>query len=332
MSKVSTVRPESSASSRFEASVKLSVIVCTYNRCENLPACFAALEAQRGTHGVPWEVVVVDNNSTDETRESVERAAQASTLDIRYVFEPEQGLSAARNAGIGHARGDYLTFIDDDIRVERDWLAAIADTFRRYHCDVVGGRIHVEAAQPLPVWITPEMYGFLGHRDFGEEPDTMDGVSRFPFGGNMAIRREIFEQVGLFDTELGRKGEGRVRAELLKGEETEFFRRVAGHGGTFRYEPAALVKHHILPHQLRKRFFRTLQFNAGVQKAGSDPSTYRRCVFGIPLFLFRQASVAAGRYVGQVLTAGTNKAFRQQSILAYFLGLVVGYWNRSRSG
>ncbi len=310
--------------------MELSVILCTYNRCHNLKPCLAALARQEGVDGVAWEVVVVDNNSTDATRATVESIAAEGPIRIRYTFEGEQGLSAARNRGIQEAAGRYLCFIDDDIEVTPGWLAALYHCFQDFRCDAVGGPIHLHPPRPLPTWIRPDMQGFLGFRDLGAEQRRLDGRHEFPFGGNMAFDRRVVERIGLFDTELGRKGEGRCREELFKGEETDYFLRLAAAGGTIYYAPGALVFHQVLEHQLHKRFFRALHYNAGILSARRDPERYPRTVAGVPLFLLRQLLRAALRYGWLVARHGPSHAFRQQMNVGYFVGRVVGYARQQR--
>lgn len=307
----------------------ISVIVCTYNRAHNIAECVAHLDRQRDLTGIQWEVLIVDNNSTDDTADVVRELQNRSTATIRYVFEPEQGLSAARNRGIADTDSPFLCFIDDDIRAEPQWLRAIFDGFRDRDADAVGGRILVQSSSPLPDWINDDMRGFLGHRDFGAEPHDMDGINEFPFGGNMALSRRIIERVGGFDTRMGRKGEGTRREELFKGEETDYFRRVAAAGGKLVYAPQATVHHKILPHQLKKKFFRTIHFNAGYQHAQLDDKAYRRTFRRVPVFLFRQTANAGWRYLCELVRSGPSAAFRQQMNVGYFCGMIVGYARRS---
>lgn len=309
-----------------------SVIICTYNRCHNLPECLAALERQEGVADLSWEVVLVDNNSTDGTHAWVSQYAEGTPLTLRYTFCPEQGLSCARNHGIHTAQGHYLLFIDDDIRVSPRWLAAIIETFKTHGCDAVGGRIHLSIPLgKLPRWINPEMYGFLGFRDFGEQPYQLDGFREFPFGGNMAIHRRVFARIGEFDPRLGRKGEGKRPQELFKGEETEFFHRLAHTGGVIWYQPNALVYHLVLPHQLTRRYFLTLHYNAGLQKARYDAQDYPKKILGVPRFLYFQWLRAILRYLGQTATRGSNFSFRQLMNVAYFTGMIYGYYCRAKA-
>ncbi|MEZ0123235.1 MAG: glycosyltransferase [Candidatus Reddybacter sp.] len=308
----------------------ISLIICSYNRAHNLDDCFKHLLAQKNSTDINWELILVDNNSTDNTRTVVERYANESALNIRYSFEAQQGLSFARNHGIALADGTWVAFIDDDIRVSEVWLKTLHDTFRQYDCDAVGGRIHIESPQSLPQWISPDMYGFLGHQDFGTQAHPMDGYNEFPFGGNMAVHRRVFDKIGVFDTKLGRRGEGSKSDELFKGEETDFFQRLADIEGNFRYHPDLLVLHKILPYQLEKKFFLTLHKNAGILKAQQDIRPHQRSVMGIPLFVYPQLLRSIGHYARQVFSDGKNSAFRKRMNIAYFTGMMQAY--RSASG
>ena len=307
----------------------ISIIVSTYNRSENLPSCIAALARQECGDQFRWEVIVVDNTSTDGTRGVVEALQRESEIFIRYSFEPQQGLSHARNRGIVDSDSRFCVFIDDDIEAEPQWLAAIFAAFTAQGCDAVGGRILLKTGRDIPAWIRPEMRGFLGQRDFGDAGFMMDGLKQFPFGGNMALSRDLIAKVGLFDTRMGRKGSGRKREELFKGEETDYFQRVAKAHGKIYYEPRATVRHKILPHQLKKDFFRAVHYNAGYQRALLDERSYGKTVSGVPLFLFRQTAKAGFRYLGQVLRRGPVFAFRQQMNIGYFLGMIQGYRKRN---
>lgn len=307
-----------------------TVIICTYNRANNLPICLGELSRQQGVGDMKWEVLVVDNNSTDKTRETVARLAEELPITVRYTFESQQGLNYARNRGAQESRGDFFCYVDDDIRVAPQWLAALFQTLKSNDADAAGGRIHLDDSIILPRWIKPEMYGFLGYQDFGESPFQMDGISKYPFGGNMAFHRRVIDKIGLFNPLLGRKGSGLKRAELFKGAETDYFHRLAAVGSRIFYAPAAIVFHQIMPFQLCKRYFRTIHYNAGMQKAYHDQQTYRRRLFGIPLFLFAQTVRNIIRYIGQLFMRGPDWSFRQQMTVGYFLGMMQGYMKRAR--
>jgi len=272
--------------------VDLSVIICTYNGANNIRECIAHLLAQEGVDGLRWEIVVVDNNSTDATADVVHGLMRDASIPIRYVFEPRQGTTYARNKGITETNGPCLAFIDDDILVSEQWLAAIEVGMMEQDRDVVAGRIHLHTPSPLPAWIQPDMYGFLGYRDFGDAPRELNGSSEFPFAGNMSFQRRVVDRVGMFDTNLGKRGKGENREAFFKGGETDFFQRLARAGATFCYRPDAIGYHKVLPFQINKKYFRktnvfwrpVVYYSAPISKFGEifskAYSTWTRC--GIP--------------------------------------------------
>jgi glycosyltransferase involved in cell wall biosynthesis len=148
----------------------VSVIVCTYNRARNLHGCLERLARQQGVEDVQWEVVVVDNNSTDNTRDEVDQLARELPITIRYAFEEKQGLNHARNRGALESRGRYFCYIDDDILVSDGWLASLREALEKSDADAVGGRIHLDNSIALPAWIRPEMYGVPVRRQHGFQP------------------------------------------------------------------------------------------------------------------------------------------------------------------
>lgn len=313
--------------------MEFTVIVCTYRRSANLPICLGHLAGQKGVEGREWEVLVVDNNSPDDTRQVVERLAAELPIRVRYAFEPEQGLNYARNHGVRASQSTWFCFVDDDILVSEGWLAALFRALETNDADAVGGRIHLDPSVKLPKWIRPDadMLGFLGHQDFGDRPFEMDGHTRYPFGGNMAFHRRVVKRIGYFNPRLGRKGEGRKRSELFKGAETDYFHRLAAAGGAkIVYEPDAIVYHRVMPFQIRKEYFRTIHFNAGYQRALHDDTAFGRTLFGVPRFYYAQLARGIGKYLAQVLSSGPDYAFRQQMNLGHMVGTMLGYRQRRR--
>lgn len=309
-----------------------TVIICTYNRSGNLPRCLGALARQRGTERIEWEVLVVDNNSTDDTRQVVERLATELPIAIRYGREPQQGLNYARNTGIRESASTYFSYVDDDIEVCPEWLASLYGRFVADDADAVGGRIHLDPSMRLPKWIRDDdTKGFLGFQDMGDEPLRLDGRRRYPYGGNMAFNRRVVERIGYFNPLLGRKGAGRKRSELFKGAETDYFHRLAAAGDAcIMYEPRAIVYHRVLPFQLTRKYFRTIHFNAGYQRAYYDERDFPKRVFGIPRFYIPQLANGLLTYLGQAVRRGPNYAFRQQMSVGHMIGTMLGYYRRAR--
>ena len=308
-----------------------TVIVCTYNRAGNLPRCLSALARQRGAENIDWEVLVVDNNSTDDTPAMVTKLAAELPIAVRYARETEQGLNYARNTGIRESTGTYFSYVDDDIEVSPDWLASLYGNFVANDADAVGGRIHLDPSVSLPKWICDDdTKGFLGFQDFGDEPFRMDGNSRYPYGGNMAFNRRVVERIGYFNPKLGRKGEGKKRSELFKGAETDYFHRLAAAGeARIFYEPNAIVYHQVQPFQLQKKYFRTIHSNAGYQRAFFDEREFPHTIFGVPRFYYPQLVRGIAKYLLHVVKQGPNRAFRQQMTLGHLAGTMLGYYRRA---
>ena len=188
--------------------IRLSLIIATYNRAEQLMTTLKSV-AEQNSPSELWECVVVDNNSKDDTRERVnDFAAMHPELNIRYVFEGVQGLSAARNAGIRASQGEIVAFIDDDERIVEGFIAAYIDLFDS-HTDAMsaGGKIIAEYPSGRPRWMSAFTERPIANTMyFGDEVREFPR-GRVPGGGNMALRRSAVRRYGVFDTSLGYVGE-----------------------------------------------------------------------------------------------------------------------------
>jgi glycosyltransferase involved in cell wall biosynthesis len=202
-------RPAESAAQGSE--VDISVCIPTYNRAELLQLTLATLNAVRNDRRMRVEVIVVDNNSSDHTRRVVEQAATRAVFPTRYLFEPRQGVSNARNCAIQASAGAYLGFLDDESLVAEDWLNVAADTIAAHRPAFVGGpyKAHFPPDLQRPRWFKPE-YGdaYYLHRDYTS--GYRDGFRAS--GCNMLVRRDIFAKVG-FHAGLGMKGDAPGAAE-----------------------------------------------------------------------------------------------------------------------
>ena len=132
-----------------------SVIIATYNRSHLLADTLRSLSAQQVPRTLQWEVVVVDNNSSDTTKETVRRFGETSSVPVRYEFEPRLGQSFARNSGIEVAKGAVILFTDDDILPERDWVSGMLSALTADRLDGVGGRVLPQWEADLPDWLSP---------------------------------------------------------------------------------------------------------------------------------------------------------------------------------
>lgn len=176
----------------------ISVIVCTYNRSESLRRTLVSLAQLQAPSDTPWELLVVDNNSTDETAEVVETFSRSSSFPVRYAFAGNKGLSHARNEGIRVARGDIIAFTDDDVTVDSRWLWELQRIFDQFGCMAIGGKIIPVWTSPKPSWLKldgpyPLRSGAVVSFDRGQEPCELRDS---PFGANMAFKRVAFEKHG----------------------------------------------------------------------------------------------------------------------------------------
>src|SRR6516225_9726448 len=227
----------------------ISVCICTYNRSKGLRRTLESLARQNNIN--LGEVLIVDNNCTDDTADVVESFRE--TLPIRRITESRQGLSHARNRAVADFRGDVLLFTDDDVRLGTSWLAAYQDAICRFpNADYFGGRILPDWGQAKPRWIhgepLPLIDGVLGWFDRGAETRPFSATEPPPFGASFAVKRLLFEKIGLFRIDLGTGGMG-----VGRGEETEFLMRARDSGANGVYVGEALCFHSYDPQRLRIR-------------------------------------------------------------------------------
>lgn len=263
--------------------IKISVLVCTYNRSRTLAATLESVVSQTLPQRCGWEILVVDNNSKDETRKVVEGFQRRYPELVRYFFEPQQGVSFARNAGIREARGEILAFIDDDETAQSRWLQSLTASLHSGEWAGTGGRVLPPPGFSPPRWLsTIESFvnGPLASFDRGLNAGEL---SEPPFGANMAFRREVFDKLGGFRTDLGRSGNS-----MVSNEDTEFGRRVMAAGLRLRYEPSALTYHPVEEYRLHREYFLVWWFNKGrsdVRESWCQSNGKR--LLGIPVRLFR---------------------------------------------
>ena len=242
--------------------IRLSLVIATYNRAEQLLTTLRSVAAQSKA-SAQWECIVVDNNSEDNTKECVAAfIAEHQNLNIRYHFEQKQGLSFARNAGIEQAQGDIIAFIDDDERIVPDFIGAYINLFDNHPTAMAaGGKIIAEYPTGRPRWMSHYTERPIANpMDFGDYVRTFP-KGRIPGGGNMAMRREVFNKIGLFNTSLGRTGKS-----LIGGEESDLFERIAEAGMECYYAPRAVMYHIIPAEKLTESYFERLCYNTGTSQ------------------------------------------------------------------
>ena len=315
--------------------MKYSVVIATYNRCQDLRDTLASLAGLR-PDGM-WEVIVVDNNSTDATRTVVESAAVWFPAPLRYVFEGEQGRSPALNAGIRQARGAIIVTTDDDVRVEAEWLNSAAEALDTLECDYVGGRVLPIWGGPRPAWLPDrggKHWAVIALLDYGPEP--LEFGARVPLGVNMAFRRTAFERAGLLDPNTGRKA-----GTLLGQEVREWCIRARAAGVRGCYAPRMVVRHIIPASRLNKAYFRRWFYWRGVSRAmlyaksGLDMEAPEQTaldfrtvphVLGVPRYLYRKALSSMRAAVASAIRGDELAAFDHELWVWFFAGILRQRW------
>jgi glycosyltransferase involved in cell wall biosynthesis len=264
--------------------MKTTVILCTFNRCELLENALDSLAGSVLPSGVDWDVLVVDNNSTDRTAEVIKSFCERYPGRFRYLFEPRAGKSNALNAGIRETQCDVLAFTDDDVVVEPTWLQNLTRSLDGT-CAGVGGRILPEQTFSPPNWIDLEEEHALAPLAVFA-PDIAAGpMDQPPYGANMAYDRRVFAKYGGFRTDLGPQAGSK---NPQKSEDSEFGQRLLAGGEQLRYEPSAVVFHTVPQYRVQKKYFLDWWYDkarADIHVRGIPVGTR---VAGIPLILFRR--------------------------------------------
>src|SRR5580704_7035225 len=262
---------------------KITVILCTHNRARTLATALESIASQTIPQSIGWEVLVVDNNSSDETLQVVQDHQKRHPERFRYFFEQQQGISHARNRGIREARGEILAFMDDDEAAVPDWLQNLTANLHNGEWSGAGGRILPQWNCDRPRWLSDRSAFTLAPLAVFDLGTKGGPLTESPFGANMAFRKEVFNACGGFRTDLGRVGKG-----MLSGEDSELGRRVIAAGRRLRYEPSAVTYHPVEEFRVHRKYFLQWWFNKGrsdVREFGNQPKDWR--FLGIPLPLFR---------------------------------------------
>lgn len=275
----------------------LSVAVCTRDRAASLVHTLGSLAAA-ATHACgDWELLVVDNGSSDDTA-AVAHGFAPRLPGLRLLSEPQAGLSRARNRALAEFRGDWLAFTDDDALVAPQWLAALQAAIRDpREVDFLGGRSQVRWPSSAPAWLrrndAPFISGLLCHYDLGEVDRDYESGDELPIGVNMAVSRRLVESVGTFRIDLG-AGTG------ARGEDSEYLKRAVDAGLRGRYLASATV-HHTAD---RERLTLPALYRHGVAKGRTHARMNDRSVGGASRF--KEAAILARAALQGLLRRGEN--------------------------
>jgi len=237
----------------------ISIIICTYNRDKYLYNCLKSI-AENDFCYTKYEIVLINNNSTDNTQAECNRFYNDfSQVIFRYFVEEKQGLSYARNRGIAEAKGEILVYVDDDATVNSAYLKSIADFFTTHpNVYAAGGAIIPVYETEEPQWMSYYTRPLITGYKYNGEKIQPFRRGDYPGGGNAAYRKEVFEQIGLYNTNLGRKANS-----LMGAEEKDIYNKMRKNNMAFFYLPNMILYHIISPNKLTDEYFNRLTLSIG---------------------------------------------------------------------
>lgn len=297
---------------------QISAIICTHNRDQYLGAAIDSLFAQEFD---AFEVIVVDNGSSDRTRQVVE--ARLENPRLRYIYEAKIGLSIARNTGANIAYGEILAYLDDDAIASPHWLKSLYEAYQKNsQLAIAGGKVTLLWTDGItpPGWLSENLAGNLGAYDLGDELVYIDRPNLTPRGLNYSIRKTFLKQMGGFDLNLGRVGKN-----LLSNEELHLTDRALKTGWQVAYLPEACVAHHVAPERVKRQWFLSRGWWQGISEC------YREQIAG-------EAGLGQFRRGGERLIRGLYKSVKFKSSpsqrfenLVYSYGQI-GYLSKALQG
>lgn len=228
---------------------QISAIICTHNRDNYLGAAIDSLLLQDFAQG--FEVLIIDNGSKDNTKQVVEERLDNARL--KYIYEPVLGLSVARNTGAKASSGEILAYLDDDAVASEGWLQVLYEAYQSNpKLGIAGGKVTLlwPAKTNPPRWLSPGLASNLGAYDLGSSIVSIKNPGLTPRGLNYSIRRSFLDEIGGFDTNLGRVGKN-----LLSNEELQMTELALEKGWEVAYLPDALVAHNVSPERLKRSWF-----------------------------------------------------------------------------
>ncbi|QEH37848.1 Chondroitin synthase [Aquisphaera giovannonii] len=306
----------------------VSIAIATHNRAGELELTLSSLSQLRTSTG-DYEILVIDNASTDGSPEVVRALAPHFGGKLRYIRESQLGLSVARNRAIAEATYEIIGFLDDDVDVEPGWLEKIDAVFAQTDAAAVGGRALLAYPTARPPWLDEASEGLLTKVDLGMRRRSAQADELY--GLNLCIRKDWIARVGGFRIDLGRVG-----GCLLSSEEAELLGRIVAAGGELLYEPTALVAHRVPPDRLRRRWFfsRIYWGKRGHAKMlpDGDVSCHElaRVTWHVirAIYITGRESIVHGLESGEAFRAGVSLAAKAGS----WIGLGGRLWPKFRRG
>jgi glucosyl-dolichyl phosphate glucuronosyltransferase len=218
--------------------MKITIIIVTRNRADELIKTIESIQNIEVPYGFQVELLVIDNDSSDDT-EQVVRSCKPRSFQVRYLVEKKPGLSQGRNRGIAESNGEIVMFTDDDVRVPREWISGMCEPILHGHAEIVAGGVRI-ASHLLRPWMSQMHRSWLASTEWLKRESPQSAV-----GANMAFTRSVLHWVPGFDTELG-------AGALGSGEESLFFSQLLVSGNRIYDQLDLCVEHHFQPCRLKR--------------------------------------------------------------------------------
>lgn len=295
---------------------QITVAICSYNSAHHLPILLDKLANQESS--LPFEILLVDNNSTDNTADVVKQFSETSNIPIRYVLETEQGIPFARNRAIEECKNSrYFAFIDADEIPEDRWLQTAIDVLSDDSIDCVGGKITIYLPN-RPAWLTDNLLPFYAEVNHSDKAFKIVDVSTPIWTSNIAYNNRIFQQGLRFDTRYNRKGKG-----IGGGSDGIMFHYFVKHNYSLIYEPKMEILHLIPDERVRRRYFLKLHYIDGKKFGLYEAKPEGQKLFGIPRFMYLQL-VKKIIHVANIAIIKRQPYMRDAMTVAYQIGLMKG--------
>ena len=296
----------------------ISVIVPVYNDRDGLTATVhSLLEQEYPADG--YEILVVDNGSTDDTQQVLIRYKKKFSCSFLYEIEKNPGAAIARNRIVRKSDSEIIAFIDDDVKVEKEWLSALVEAYRRWpNASAVGGKANLVFEGPCPYWVQAKERQRLSEIDLGNKMMLLSADQTL-YSLNLSFRKKAFNQWGLFREDLDRKGD-----RLLNGGETELLKRFQKKGAKIYYDPAMSVNHYVFSSRLKKAWFLRRSYWSGRTRV--RVSFYDDGVRpGFEIREIVQLGKSTGSFLYHLLRDGfeSDAVYRSAEIICLLWGVVV---------
>ena len=304
--------------------MKLNLILPTYNRCAQLPRVFESIRDATIPPALDVQVLVVDNNSTDQTRPAVEAEMSHWGGRMTYLLETQQGKSFALNAAIQQTSGELIGIFDDDQEMDANWFNAIAAAFETPEIDFISGPVKpCWDYVAVPAWLPQTYRAVIGWVDGGDQlREFGKDYAGIMTGGNSVLRRTVVERIGLYDTRLGR-----TNKNLIGGEDQDFHERMMAAGCRGQYRPDLVMHFQVASQRLTKAYYRNwCHWNAvslGVmERARPKPMPY---FLGVPRYMFAHAVTGLLQQIKAPFTNPNPSAlFTHELAVRHWLGYFYG--------